>query len=224
MTETKPFARADLAQAPTKLLRNGRVANAVVTRVEIDGRSWTVKDFSARPWWVRTFIAPFLLRRELSILARLRGVEGVSQESFRIDREAMAVLFMEGSNIGREPERVTPAYLEAFEELLRAMHARGVVLVLLFRKTDRQRAPEVNRNAAVLQTAVACHHDMARDPDIEQKHRVGALHVDRNLAGAVLDLRALEGFEKGFAHLEPEFVVSVFQPLEGNRIWLSHLH
>ena len=127
MTETKPFARADLAQAPTKLLRNGRVANAVVTRVEIDGRSWTVKDFSARPWWVRTFIAPFLLRRELSILARLRGVEGVSQESFRIDREAMAVLFMEGSNIGREPERVTPAYLEAFEELLRAMHARGVV-------------------------------------------------------------------------------------------------
>ena len=27
MTETKPFARADLAQAPTKLLRNGRVAN-----------------------------------------------------------------------------------------------------------------------------------------------------------------------------------------------------
>ena len=46
MTETKPFARADLAQAPTKLLRNGRVANAVVTRVEIDGRSWTVKDFS----------------------------------------------------------------------------------------------------------------------------------------------------------------------------------
>ena len=127
MTETKPFARADLAQAPTKLLRNGRVANAVVTRVEIDGRSWTVKDFSARPWWVRTFIAPFLLRRELSILARLRGVEGISQESFRIDREAMAVLFMEGSNIGREPERVTPAYLEAFEELLRAMHARGVV-------------------------------------------------------------------------------------------------
>ena len=95
MTETKPFARADLAQAPTKLLRNGRVANAVVTRVEIDGRSWTVKDFSARPWWVRTFIAPFLLRRELSILARLRGVEGVSQESFRIDREAMAVLFMD---------------------------------------------------------------------------------------------------------------------------------
>ena len=44
-----------------------------------------------------------------------------------LNREAMAVLFMEGSNIGREPERVTPAYLEAFEELLRAMHARGVV-------------------------------------------------------------------------------------------------
>ncbi|MFR6359399.1 MAG: hypothetical protein ACLUNV_07150 [Sutterella wadsworthensis] len=70
-----------------------------------------MKDFSARPWWVRTFIAPFLLRRELSILARLRGVEGVSQESFRIDREAMAVLFMEGSNIGREPSASRPPIL-----------------------------------------------------------------------------------------------------------------
>lgn len=127
MIETKPFTREELTRAPTKLLRDGRVANAVVTRVEIGGRFWTVKDFSSRPWWVRTFIAPFLLKRELSILDRLRGVEGVSQESFRIDRTAMAVLFMEGANIGREPVRVTPAYLEALEELLRAMHARRVV-------------------------------------------------------------------------------------------------
>ena len=110
-----------------KLLRDGRVANAVVTRVEVGGRFWTVKDFSSRPWWVRTFIAPFLLKRELAILDRLRGVEGVSQESFRIDRTAMAVLFMEGANIGREPARVTPLYLESCEKLLRTMPARGVV-------------------------------------------------------------------------------------------------
>ena len=101
MTDTKPFTREDMARAPMKLLRDGRVANAVVTRVEVGGRFWTVKDFSSRPWWVRTFIAPFLLKRELAILDRLRGVEGVSQESFRIDRTAMAVLFMEGANIGR---------------------------------------------------------------------------------------------------------------------------
>ena len=127
MTDTKPFTREDMARAPMKLLRDGRVANAVVTRVEVGGRFWTVKDFSSRPWWVRTFIAPFLLKRELAILDRLRGVEGVSQESFRIDRTAMAVLFMEGANIGREPARVTPLYLESFENLLRTMHARGVV-------------------------------------------------------------------------------------------------
>ena len=135
MTETKPFARADLAQAPTKLLRNGRVANAVVTRVEIDGRSWTVKDFSARPWWVRTFIAPFLLRRELSILARLRGVEGVSQESFRIDREAMAVLFMEGSNIGREPERVTPILRRSRSSCAPCMRAASCISTCAERAT-----------------------------------------------------------------------------------------
>ena len=56
MTAQRPFTRADLARAKTKLLHDGRVANAVVSRVEIGGRSWTVKDFSSRPWWVRAFI------------------------------------------------------------------------------------------------------------------------------------------------------------------------
>lgn len=127
MTAQRPFTRADLARAKTKLLHDGRVANAVVSRVEIGGRSWTVKDFSSRPWWVRAFIGPFLLNRELSILARLTGVDGVSQKAFRIDREAMAVLFMDGENVGRKPALVTPAYLEALEALLHTIHERKVV-------------------------------------------------------------------------------------------------
>ena len=127
MSSQRSFSRADLATAKTTLLRNGRIANAVVTRVEIDGRSWTVKDFSSRPWWVRAFIGPFLLNRELSILSRLKYVDGVSQEFFRIDRDALAVLYMEGNDIFDKPACVTPAFLEALEDLLQAVHARNVV-------------------------------------------------------------------------------------------------
>ena len=103
------------------------LTHTVVTRVEIDGRSWTVKDFSSRPRWVRFFIGPFLLNRELSILSHLTGIDGVSQEFFRIDRDALAVLFMDGNDIFDKPSLVTPVFLEALEDLLQAVHARDIV-------------------------------------------------------------------------------------------------
>lgn len=124
----KPFTRDDLAQADVQLLRDGRAANAVVTCVTWCGKRWTVKDFSSRSWWVRRLIAPFLLARELKILSRLQGVDGVAPEAFRIDDAAIAVRFMEGRGLGKVPkEEVTVEFLTAFEKLLQAIHERGVV-------------------------------------------------------------------------------------------------
>ena len=122
------FSREEMNRAPRKLLRNGRIANAVVTKVDVGGRLWTVKDFAPRPWYVRWFIAPFLLKRELAFLNRLEGIDGIADAAFRIDRYAIAVSFMPGDSMGREiKERITPEFLEALESLVRAMHARGVV-------------------------------------------------------------------------------------------------
>lgn len=124
----KPFTREDLAQADVQLLRDGRAANAVVTCVTWKGRRWTVKDFSSRSWWVRRLLAPFLLGRELKILRRLSGVDGVAEDAFRIDADAIAVSFVEGRNLSRVTrEEVTIEFLEAFEKLLDEMHARDVV-------------------------------------------------------------------------------------------------
>ena len=122
------FKRSDLSRAKIQLLRNGHFANAVVSRVDLDGESWTVKDFSSRSWWVRRLLAPFLLGRELKILRRLSGVDGVAEDAFRIDADAIAVSFVEGRNLSRVTrEEVTIEFLEAFEKLLDEMHARDVV-------------------------------------------------------------------------------------------------
>ena len=126
--KSQPFTREDMKSAPQKLLRDGRTANAVVTKIEAAGRTWTVKDFSSRPWFVRWFIAPVLLSRELAFLNRLEGVDGIADSAFRIDRYAIAVQFMPGESIGkRVKERITPDFLEKLEALVDAMHARGVV-------------------------------------------------------------------------------------------------
>lgn len=121
------FTRAEFEACGARLLRDGRTANAVVSCVTLAGRTWTVKDFSSRPWWVRRFIAPFLLSRELAAFARLKGIDGIAQHAFRIDQYAMAVEFMPGKAVNQAQNRITPAYLEALERLVDAMHARGIV-------------------------------------------------------------------------------------------------
>lgn len=124
----QPFTRADLDRAHVTLLRDGRWANARVSRVEIDGGVWTLKDFSGRSGWVRQTLARFLLRRELRALARLRGIEGVPGDAFRVDAGAIAARFVPGTILAKlDPAQITPGFLERLEDLLRAIHARGVV-------------------------------------------------------------------------------------------------
>ncbi len=124
----RPFTREDMKRAKVRLLRDGHMANAVVSRVELDGRLWTVKDFSSRAWWVRLFYGAFILKREQKALCRLRGIDGIAGASFLIDREALAVEFVEGMSMNDVPaERITAAFLEALERLMGAMHARGIV-------------------------------------------------------------------------------------------------
>ncbi len=122
------FTRLDFNNAPKTLLRNGRLANARVWRVELNGKTWTVKDFSDRPWYIRNTIGRFLLRREVYFLNRLEGVEGISQNAFRMDAFAMAVEFTEGTGLAQVPEtQITPEFLCQFEALLKRIHARDVV-------------------------------------------------------------------------------------------------
>jgi RIO-like serine/threonine protein kinase len=123
-----PFDRPTFERAPRTLLRDGRWANARVERAEIGGRRWVIKDFAPRYWWVRNTIGRVFVRRELSTLHRLHGIDGVPPDAFRLDPHALAFGYIEGDTLGRiEAGRQTAEYFAALEALLRAIHARGVV-------------------------------------------------------------------------------------------------
>ena len=122
------FTREDLNRAPSKLLRDGRIANARVYRVSSGGKDWTVKDFSSRPWYIRNTIGRFLLRREVHFLNRLEGIDGVAGGAFRIDAFAMAVEYTPGTGLAQMDVSVqTPEFLNRLEALLDKIHSRGVV-------------------------------------------------------------------------------------------------
>lgn len=123
-----PLDRATIAESSRTLLRDGRWANAQVYRVEAAGRSWVVKDFSKRSFWVRVTIGRLLLRRELKALKRLRGIDGVPQNPFLVDRNALAAEFIPGVTLGQVPgEQMNESFFLDLERLLRTVHQRGIV-------------------------------------------------------------------------------------------------
>jgi RIO-like serine/threonine protein kinase len=99
-----------------------------VYRVEAAGRSWVVKDFSSRSFWVRATIGRLLLHRELKALQRLRGLAGVPQDAFLVDRSAIAAEFIPGETLGQVPgEKMDASFFRELEELMQGVHRRGIV-------------------------------------------------------------------------------------------------
>jgi hypothetical protein len=122
------FTREDFNHSEHKLLRDGKWANARVDLVRINGCDWTVKDFSTRSWWVRNTIGRFLIRRELRVLKQLQGIDGISQDAFRIDTFAMATQFVPGTILAHlKTKEVSDQFFPQLEALVQLMHARHLV-------------------------------------------------------------------------------------------------
>ena len=127
-TDIKPFTKEDLEQADVQLLRDGRWGNARVSVANINGKRWTIKDFSDRHWLVKNSFAKFVLWRELKAVRKLHGLEGVPTEAFMVTPHMLAIEYIPGRVLNRVPkEEVSPTFLEECEEIIRSTHARHLV-------------------------------------------------------------------------------------------------
>ncbi|MCZ7565939.1 MAG: hypothetical protein M5U08_20880 [Burkholderiales bacterium] len=109
------------------MLNQGRWANATVLLFEHCGEQWVIKDFGPCPFAYRHTLGRWMVHRELSALAQLRGVPGVPADAFRLDAFALAYRFVAGQQIARVgASGATAEYFEALERTVRAIHARGI--------------------------------------------------------------------------------------------------
>jgi hypothetical protein len=127
MTGTRAPARAELARGTVRVLSRGGAGNADVLLVR-DGQDLAVvKDFAARGRWVRAWLAPWLVRRELRAYRVLAGHPAVPVLLGRVDRLAFAVEYRPGKIMSASlVEDVSEGFVDELYEAVRLMHERGV--------------------------------------------------------------------------------------------------
>jgi hypothetical protein len=109
-------------------LHDGRnQTKAVIDRVDAPEGVFVVKDVASRPFWVRALLGPWQLRREIRAYRRLAGLPGIPRFVGVVDRQAIALQFIDGRPLQSAPRRsIDPAFFDRLEALVQAVHARGV--------------------------------------------------------------------------------------------------
>ena len=113
-----------------RLLNCGGIANPDVLLVHRPAASaLVVKDYSRRPALVRRVLVPLLMRHELNMLERARGLPGVPAVVSRIDALAFAMERVDGAALSRRAHRnlLRPAFFAALEGILAGLQARGLL-------------------------------------------------------------------------------------------------
>lgn len=123
-----------LQKRPSRYLIHGRGKGADLRLLRIHNTLWVVKDFAQRPWWLRWTLGLWFNRREFAALHRLQGTPGIPAGVTRVDRFAFAYHYVEGIPLDMmRVEELSPGFFRRYEELVEAIHRRGIVHLSLHR-------------------------------------------------------------------------------------------
>ena len=99
-----------------------------VRPVRIGDREFLLKDYGRRSFFVRKTFGSFTIRREVAIYRALSGLVGIPECLGRVGDCAFLVERISGTDISNVRRgRLPPRFLDRLEELVRAMHLRGVI-------------------------------------------------------------------------------------------------
>lgn len=127
-TEVSDLTRSRVRARTRAVLSFGGYGNPDVLLVEAEGGLVVVKDFSPRGRFVRGWLGPWLLRREVRAYGRLAGIAAVPQMLGWLDEAAIVLEYRPGVFLSRGlSERLRPGFVDRLEVAIVEMHRRGVV-------------------------------------------------------------------------------------------------
>lgn len=120
--------RGELGALARRDLTRGSRTKADVYEVDIRGRAVVIKDFRAKPWWIRWF-GRIQTGRECRAYRALAGCEGFAGLVGRVDPWALALERIAGRQLAFAPDRFTRGgrHVARLRAVVDRMHARGVV-------------------------------------------------------------------------------------------------
>jgi hypothetical protein len=107
-------------------LTKGNFGKPDLNQVEAEGRSLMIKDVGRKNFFLRWTLGLWLIHKEWKIYSRLTGIKGIPRPVERVDRFAFAMEFIPGRPILRG-EPLPSSFFSDLEQVLREVHARGVV-------------------------------------------------------------------------------------------------
>jgi RIO-like serine/threonine protein kinase len=112
-----------------RVLRDkGGFLSPVVSVVEHVGRPAVLKDYRRKNAVTRGLIAPSLVKREFAVLRHLEGIPGIPRAYAVLEKRALLLEYVEGATINKfKAGELSDRVFERLVDLVRAMHARGVV-------------------------------------------------------------------------------------------------
>lgn len=122
-----PLQTAAVRPLLDECFHEGRsITQADLYSLKAPAQDWALKDFSARPLWIRMLITRRVVQREVAALSGLEGLRGVPRLAGMLGRDAF---IMERLNADRLPHiydnNLTPEFFARLEALIAEMHARG---------------------------------------------------------------------------------------------------
>ncbi|HEX5041868.1 MAG TPA: hypothetical protein VFV75_03120 [Candidatus Polarisedimenticolaceae bacterium] len=129
MTTGGDLVAALRSAVPMLRLPGRNATKADVLQYEMDGRRLAVKDYSARPRWIRNTLGRWLVRREVAAYRAAAGLPEVPALVTRLSPHAFATAWVEGrplSALSRRP--LDPGVFDRLDRALAALHARGIAL------------------------------------------------------------------------------------------------
>ena len=122
--------REDLSEASLIRRLPGRNRNKADVFIHHFGAGQVaVKDYAPRPWWIRQTVGRFFVRRETRAYRAAAGVRGLPRFLGRLGPFALATEFVEARTLAEfEDGTVEPARFDTLQEIVLALHERGLAL------------------------------------------------------------------------------------------------